>query len=66
MKRTKAMNIQQGITKRLRGLRKQGTLKQKDFDYLFERTHDELYPLAHKAGEDAGKLEEIKEIIERK
>lgn len=61
MKRTKAQNIQQGITLRLKQLAKQNVFTQKDFDYLDERTH-ELYDLA----KEAGKLEEIKEILERK
>jgi len=65
MKRTKAMNIQHGITRMLNLLRKKQVLSKKDFDYLYKRTHDELYPLANKAGKDACKLEAIKVILER-
>jgi hypothetical protein len=61
MKRTKAQNIQQGITLKLNQLGKQNIFTQKDFEYLNKRTH-ELYDLA----KEAGKLEEIKKIIERK
>jgi hypothetical protein len=61
MKRTKAQNIQQGITQKLKQLGKQNIFTQKDFEYLDERTH-ELYDLA----KEADKLEEIKKIIERK
>jgi len=60
MKRTKAQNIQQGITQKLKQLVKQNTFTQKDFECLYERTH-ELYNLA----KEAGKLEEIKAILER-
>ena len=59
MKRPKAQNIQQGITLRLNQLEKQGVLSQKDFDYLYKRTH-ELYRLAR----GAGKLEEIQELLD--
>jgi len=57
----KAQRIQQSITTRIKKLKKQNTLTQKDFDHLDKRTH-ELYNLA----KEAGKLEEIKKIIERK
>jgi hypothetical protein len=60
IKRTKAMNIQLGITQRLKRLRAQEKLTPKDFDYLDKRTH-ELYNLA----KEAGKLKEIAKIIER-
>ena len=60
MKRPKARNVQQGITLKLNQLKKQGVLSQKDFDYLYRRTH-ELYCLAR----GAGKLEEIKEILDK-
>ena len=60
IKRTKAMGIQQGITWKLSQLKKQGVLPQKDFDYLYRRSH-ELYGLASMAG----KLEEIKEILDK-
>lgn len=58
MKRTKAMNIQLGITQRLNRLRKKQVLAQEDCDYLRRRTR-ELYELA----KEAGKLDEIKEIV---
>ena len=60
MKRPESRNIQQGITLKLNQLKKQGVLSQKDFDYLYRRTH-ELYGLASMAG----KLEEIKEILNK-
>ncbi len=60
MKRTKAMNIQQGITRKLNQLEKQGVLSQKDFDYLNRRTH-ELYGLAGLAG----KLGEIQQLLDK-
>lgn len=60
IKRTKAMNIQLGITKKLNKLKSQEKLNPKDFDYLDKRTH-ELYRLA----KEADKLKEIKKIIEK-
>ena len=57
----RAQRIQQSITTRIKLLKKQNILTQKDFDHLDKRTH-ELYDLA----KEAKKLEEIKKIIERK
>jgi hypothetical protein len=57
----KAQRIQQSITGKLKKLRKQNILTQKDFEHLDKHTH-ELYDLA----KETGKLEEIKKIIERK
>jgi hypothetical protein len=61
MKRTKAMNVQLGITQRIKRLGKQNKFTQKDFEYLDKRTH-EIYDLA----KEADKLEEIEKIIKRK
>jgi len=61
MVRTLAVNIQGGITRRLNDLRERGTFNRNDFDYLFELTH-KVCDLA----KDAGRLEEILKIIERK
>jgi len=57
----KAQRIQQSITTRIKQLKEQNILNTKDFDYLYNRTH-ELYDLA----KEADKLKEIKKIIERK
>lgn len=57
----KAQRIQQSITTRIKQLKKQNILTTKDFDYLYNRTH-ELYELA----KETGKLKEIKKIIERR
>jgi len=56
----KAQRIQQSITTRIKKLRGQNILPPKDFEHLDKHTH-ELYNLA----KEAGKLEEIKKIIER-
>jgi len=57
----KAQRIQQSITTRIKKLREQNILTPKNFEHLDKRTH-ELYNLA----KEANKLEEIKEIIERR
>lgn len=59
IERTEAMNVQLGITQKLVKLKKQGTLKPKDYDYLDKRTH-ELYNLA----KEAEKLKKIKSLME--
>jgi len=57
----KAQRIQQSITTKIKKLKEQNKLTQKDFEHLDKRTH-ELYKLA----KETNKLEEIKKIIERK
>ncbi len=64
MEKPESEKIQQRITKRLKKLRKEGSLTNKDFNYLLCFTRDKLYPLARTGGEASVKLDEIRKILD--